>query len=349
MAPQRRCGCPTRAVAVLSCARRWRLSPRYLIPLVRTPLVLLAACSDYDYQRISLEDTFVQEGGNLTVDVLWVMDNSGTMSEEQANVVANLSSFVAVLDDFGADWQLGVITTAVDDPETAGVLVSTLLTPYVEGVAERFASDVAVGVNGSIDEQGLEAIRLSTSEPLLSGANAGLVRSAADLAIIVLSDEDDHSADTVDAYEGHLATLKGEGGARLSAVVGQLPSGCASPYAAADAAERYLAVSTWSGGLQDSICRQDFSETMQQLALNALGLQASFTLSQVPEPGSVEVRLNDVLLYERAENGWQYDAGQNAITLDGYAVPGPGMGLSIQYFEWSGNSLAADTAGQVAE
>jgi hypothetical protein len=207
----------------------------------------------------------------------------------------------------------------------------------VDDVGDAFAAEVDVGVTGSRDEQGLQAMLLATSAPLSTGANAGLVRSDADLAVIVLSDEDDHSPDPVETYEGHLATLKGEGGARLSAVVGELPAGCASPYAAADPAERYLAVATFTGGFQDSICRQDFTDTMKALALNALGLVDTFPLSLVPEPESIEVRRDGVLLYQREQNGWRYDAGQNAIVVDGYAIPGPGEGLEVRYYEWMGD------------
>ena len=44
-----------------------------------------------------------------------------------------------------------------------------------------------------------------------------------------------------------------------------------------------------------------------------------------------------MLLYQRDENGWRYDAGKNAIVLDGYAVPGPGEGLEVRYYAWQGN------------
>jgi hypothetical protein len=300
----------------------------------------LAACSDYDVTRKVSEDVFTQEDGNLTVDVLWVMDNSGTMSEEQSNVVANLADFVNVLDGFGADWQVGVTTTDMD--EEAGALVAPLITPYSADVETEFATAVDVGATGSREEQGLLAMERATSEPLLSSTNAGLVRSGANLSVVVLSDEDDHSPDAVEVYETHLATLKGEGGALFSAVVGDLPAGCASPYAAADAAERYIAVAEWSEGVTDSICRQDFSDTMKQLALTSIGLTDTFHLTQVPEPGSIEVRREDVLLYQREENGWQYDAGQNAIVLDGYAIPGPGESIEVKYYGWLG-TLPEDT------
>ena len=308
---------------------------RPCLVLLAIPLVALGGCSDYDVSRQDERDGFTQQNGNLTVDILWVMDNSGTMSEEQENLVANLSSFVDVLDGFGADWQAGVITTAADGDD-GGTIVGPILSPYLADVATSFAEQVDVGVTGDITEKGLRAIQLATSEALLSTTNADLLRSAADLAVVVLSDEDDHSDGDTSDYVDHLDALKGAGRARLSAVVGQRPAGCASPYAAADAVERYLVVSEATGGVQDSICRADFTDTMKALALNALGLTDTFPLRMVPEPETIEVRLEGVLLYERPENGWQYDAGLNAIVLDGYAIPGPGAGIEVRYFAWLG-------------
>jgi hypothetical protein len=320
---------------------------RVLRPLLPILAVALAGCSDYDVARQDQSDSFTQEDGNLDIDILWVMDNSGTMSEEQENVVANLSSFVDVLDGFGADWQVGVVTTSADDGDDgAGQLVGPILTPLTADVATAFASEVDVGVNGDINEEGLRAMELATSDPLITTTNAGFLRQGADLAVVILSDEDDHSDGSTDDFTNYLTGLKGEGRARLSAVVGQLPAGCASPYAAADPAERYLAVSEATGGIQDSICRDDFSQTMKALALNALGLKDTFQLLLVPEPSTIEVRLDGVLLYNRPVNGWQYDPGQNAIVLDGYAIPGPGSGIEVRYFEWlGGNHQDEDTAG----
>ena len=45
------------------------------------------------------------------VDFLWVIDNSGSMSDEQANVAETTSLFLDRLQSSGADWRLAVTTT----------------------------------------------------------------------------------------------------------------------------------------------------------------------------------------------------------------------------------------------
>lgn len=306
----------------------------------------LVGCPDYTVTRLSDMETFNQDDGNLTVEFLWVMDNSGTMSEEQEVVVDGLGVFVDVLETFGADWQVGVTTT--DVATDGGELLSGILTPLDDDVESAFASALVVGHRGSIEEQGLEAMRLATSEPLLSGANAGFVRDGAGLAVVVVSDEDDQSPLAVSEYEAHLQALKGGSGARVSVVVGDLPAGCATSYAAADAGERYRAIAADTAGYSDTICRRDFTTTMKALALNGLGLSDTFTLQQVPEVASLEVTVDGVKIFRRPDNGWQYDPGANAIVFSGYAIPAPGAQVVVQYFAWMGTELATDTAEQAA-
>ncbi|MBM4391291.1 MAG: hypothetical protein FJ090_09225 [Deltaproteobacteria bacterium] len=294
--------------------------------------------------RLSDMETFYQEDGNLTVEFLWVMDNSGTMSEEQEVVVAGLGVFVDVLESFGADWQIGVTTT--DVTSGGGLIQSGILTPLGADVEAAFASALEVGKAGSIEEAGLEAMRLATSEPLLSGDNAGFIRDGAGLSVVIVSDEDDQSPLAISEYEAHLAALKGAQAARVSVVVGDLPAGCATSYAAADAGERYRTISTDTGGHSDTICRRDFTPTMKALALNGLGLTDTFNLAVVPEVGSIRVTVDGVRVYQRPENGWSYDPGANAIIFDGYAIPGPGSQVVVEYYAWRGTELQTDTATQ---
>lgn len=295
--------------------------------------LLLTACNDYAVSQKVEEEAFEQDGGNLTVDVLWVVDNSQTMTEEQDMLTANLSTFVDALESFGADWQIGIVTTDVER-EDAGELVGGIFTP--DSTIEDVAAAFNVGAEGDRTEQGLLSMQLATTDPALSGANAGFIRSDADLGVAIVADEDDQSPGEVSSYTEHLKNLKGAGHARAAAIVGQLPQGCESPSAAADPAPRYLELVEATSGRQDSICLTDFTEVMQELALSALGLNDTFPLAAVPDLSSVEVKVDGVLIYRRDTDGWSYDAGHNAIKLHGHAIPPPGGGVSVRYHEWLG-------------
>jgi len=56
------------------------------------------------------EEIEPKEAGGV-VDFLWVIDNSGSMADEQDNVAATVDEFLAQLATAGVDWRLGVTTS----------------------------------------------------------------------------------------------------------------------------------------------------------------------------------------------------------------------------------------------
>ena len=58
-------------------------------------------------------DTFMQESG-AKVDVLFVIDNSGSMMEEQQSLGANFAAFMSAAIESGVDYHIGVTTTGLD-------------------------------------------------------------------------------------------------------------------------------------------------------------------------------------------------------------------------------------------
>ena len=62
----------------------------------------------------------VSSGGRTAIDVLWVIDNSGSMCQEQKNLIENFRTFVTGLSELDADIKMGVVTTDMADPEQSG-------------------------------------------------------------------------------------------------------------------------------------------------------------------------------------------------------------------------------------
>lgn len=163
------------------------------------------------------------------VDILFVIDNSGSMAEEQYSLVTNFQRFVQMLESSGhlPGLHIGVISTDVgagpfnisgcsgngdngvlqSAPRSAcepplGAFISDVpdgvggrVTNYSGTLADVFACIASLGIDGCGFEQPLESLRraLNDSNP----SNAGFLRPAAALAVVILSDEDDCStADT---------------------------------------------------------------------------------------------------------------------------------------------------------
>jgi hypothetical protein len=302
------------------------------LPLLTTslPFLLLSACSDQGFGTLTFDDTFVQADVELSTDVLFVVDDSASMEEEQDRLASNFGAFVEVLASSYADWQVGVVTTDVDG-ETAGKLRGGLLTAATPDLDAAFRAAVVAGTEGSRDERGLAAAVLAVDPE----RNPGFVRGGSRFNVVFVSDEDDHSPAEVSDYLGRIEAVAGaEFGAH--ALVGDLPAGCASGTSAADPGGRYLDAAETTLGFVESICADDYTGLLTRVGLDVSGLADTFALSRLPSEDSLEVRVEGVLLPERAADGWTYSLGDNAIVFHGRAVPRAGMEIVVTYLKWLG-------------
>jgi len=173
-------------------------------------------------------DSFVQQATSK-VDILWVVDSSGSMQEEQSYLGQNFASFISQVAKSNADFQIGVTTTDVCDdqdpslipldrrrcPTTSGTATThfrgslvgqighKVLSRTTSNLESTFMTYSNVGINGSGYEHGLTAAKMAI-EKSLAGLNENLVRKDAFLAVILVSDEEDDGIGlgTTDAYSG---------------------------------------------------------------------------------------------------------------------------------------------------
>ncbi|MBV1856794.1 MAG: VWA domain-containing protein, partial [Nannocystaceae bacterium] len=89
-----------------------------LLTATTVALPTLLACLDHPLKRVEYDAAQEDMEGiqievNKDVDILFVVDNSGSMGEEQANLSENFGRFVSVLeaDDVKANYRLGITTT----------------------------------------------------------------------------------------------------------------------------------------------------------------------------------------------------------------------------------------------
>jgi cysteine-rich repeat protein len=169
------------------------------------------------------------------IDILFVVDNSASMCEEQINLRASFQSFIdALVAAGGIDFQIGVVTTDTMDPMQSGrlqnvprALMNTddctvalpppddcttglpsplpkILTPATVDLAHVFGCIASVGIDGFGGEAPLAAVELALSPPLAApgGANEGFLRDDAALAVVFVGDEDDCSVCDDPAWPG---------------------------------------------------------------------------------------------------------------------------------------------------
>lgn len=192
-------------------------------------VVLLAACPDR-----SISEVVPSQGGAITkripveanLDVLFVIDDSGSTTDKQAVFAANFPRFVEALDAFPGgrpNLHVGVVSSSVSigragfgaacaqapdgalqatprvpgcAPPTGSFLVDVAAggartTNYAGGLDDALSCIAQLGATGCGFEAPLEAMRraLDDGHP----DNAGFVRPGASLGVIFLTDEDDCS------------------------------------------------------------------------------------------------------------------------------------------------------------
>lgn len=293
-------------------------------------VVGLAACSEYDVHEQSYNDVFIQEAEIRLSDVLFVIDDSASMSEEQERLTANFTAFLDVMAEGDAEWQLGVTTTDIT-ATGAGLLRGGIFSPETPDLVAEVGAAVAVGNDGSRDEAGLEAAALA-----LDGRNPGFVRPDAELHVVVFSDEEDVSPGEVPDYVAGYRETAGTGFAQVHAIVGDLPAGCASGSSAAGPGGRYVEAVALTGGWRESICSDDYSELLVRVGVSAVGLPDSFELTSIPQPDTIRVWVDDVEIHLRTVDGYSYDEPTNAIVFHGRAIPRPDMEIGVTYEVASG-------------
>ncbi len=288
-------------------------------------LVLLAACSEYDLATSQYDDFFEQVDVVVTSDVLFVVDDSASMREEQELLRANFRAFLEPLADSQADFQVGVTTTDVTAAE-AGLLRGGIFDGDTIMLERQLGAALMVGTKGDRSERGMEAAHLA-----LDGRNPGFPREGAMISVVVVSDEDDESDKSIRTYIDALAERAGEASFGVHGIVGDLPNGCATGTTAAAPGPRYAEAIALSAGYHESICSSDYSELLNRVGLEVAGLPDTFPLSKIPAVETLEVFVDEVQIPLREVDGWFYEPSGNAIVFTGRAIPRPGMVVGVTY------------------
>ncbi|MBI2376505.1 MAG: choice-of-anchor D domain-containing protein [Deltaproteobacteria bacterium] len=286
-----------------------------------------------------VEDTFVQLDGPK-VDILWVIDDSCSMFDEQARLIQNLSGFVAHADAQGADYQMGVVVTDERSPD-AGKLQFCYPHPRIITSAypdrdAAFQCLFNVGVQGSYIEAGLgaamRAIQLAQdpNPDRRRNPNVGFLRNDANLAIVALSDEEDQSLASLDLLKEFFDSVKGPGRTKVHAIAGPVSEPCSNRQALVPGI-RYHWMTQALGGLFFNICLEDWNPVLQNLGLNVFVPLESWNLSQAADPASVTVTVDGIPVLFDPSNGFTYSASSNIISFHGSSVPSPGQQIQVNY------------------
>lgn len=294
-------------VLLLGCVAEYNISDDKDMKVTPTERPIQATAQEDRIRQVAIHQ----------VDVLWVIDNSCSMWEEQVGIARHADSFLRFFLGKELDYHIGVISTDTLDPAHSGRLRQVeghrFLDAYTEEPERVFKSMVQMGTTGHWDERGFDAVVKALDGQAL-GYNMGFRREDASLHVIVISDENDYSWWTPPEFTNWLAGRIGSPTwVSFSSIVGPEEScpGVAEP------GIDYLQVTRALGGVEWSICDDAWATVLELLGLESTGLSSEFFLSRLPvvESIQVEIHADGVVFAYEPEEDWVYDAARNSISF----------------------------------
>ncbi|MBL7542175.1 MAG: VWA domain-containing protein [Bdellovibrionaceae bacterium] len=229
------------------------------------------------------------------VDVLFVIDNSGSMEYEQKNMAQRTSQFLSILQ--GLDYQIAVTTT---DPRninlgdgrlislTGGTGAKVITSSLPVSTAQNLLSQTLQrSETGSGDEQGIRAVyraieRYNSNESELRS----FLRNDAQLSVVLISDEDE-SANSIKNDPASLlslihATWGGQKRFNFNSIITRPgDSACHSTHGYTYG-HRYASLSSMTGGVLGNVCDMDYTNQVTGIADEIRRLLKTLTLSCQP-------------------------------------------------------------------
>ena len=292
------------------------------------------------------------------VDMLLVIDNSGSMDDEQKALAANLDHLWTRIALANADFHIAVTSTGMT-PYTAGwtqcpgganggeagrffpvdASRPRILTPTTPDVKQVLFDNTKVGLC-HWDERFFDPVIAALTPPLVgatkapgtpwpSDGNAGFLRDDARLALLAVSDADDDNdvinPPPVSEMVGKLSQVK-KGALDLISFAGIVGLHACSNVE--QVAVRYQEIARQLNGKLYDICDLNNFGPMLDDALGSLLLPlTSFALSAQPQdPSRISVTVNGA-----AVTNFRYDATTNRIVFPQSAVPPPGSRIIATY------------------
>lgn len=276
---------------------------------------------------------------NSKVDLLWVVDNSRSMTQHQQNISNQFAAFIDVLDAKRIDYNIAITTMDMSASGEKGrfIGVPKVITSHTPNARNLFRSNILIGEQGSDVERGLEAMVRALAPDRLGNENAGFYRPDAFLAVIFVTNEDDFSSGSPSSYAHDLDELKGftSEGQRLwmANFIGITePNGeCFTRGEIADPGDRYMDLTQQSNGQISEICSDDLTQALANVRVRIVERLTEFRLNREPDIGSIRVYVNGNLVPQDAVDGWTYHPAGYVIKFHGNAVPDAEARVHIDY------------------
>lgn len=260
--------------------------------------------------QTSKTDNFIYQTNTLQADILFVMDDSGSMSAEQAAASsAIITTFGTAMSSKGIDWKATVIGT-----ERNRDYLNKHINDPSENNISKLSSQLRLGTFGG-DEVGL----LKAYTYLTNGDIA--VRANSKLSIVYISDEIAHTRlNELGGINDINNSYFVQNNIKFNVIIPEnLSNNNNLAYQMANKTAAEVAnIYNYTNG---------YNAMMQKIADEAAGSASQIILTQTPIIASIQVSINGVVI----NSGWIYNSSSNAIVFDALNRPNNGDTLNISY------------------
>lgn len=254
------------------------------------------------------------------VDLLFVVDNSESMTEEQQSMARRMSSLTQKLE--GLDWQMGVTTTdARDIPLGDGRLIELTGKPNQFVLDSKTPSDEAqkiIGATlqrpeiGSSSEQGINATYRAVERSLRpESPNASLFRADAAFVTVLISDEDETGTGPKNQAKNLLSLIQNNWQSQKnfvfhSIIVKPGDTACLAKQQTVYG-KKYAELSRLTGqgsvggSILGSVCESDYAAQLSGIGKSIQQLQQTMTLDCEPLNNQIQIDYNGQPYSEKFE------------------------------------------------
>ena len=265
----------------------------------------------------SFDQPYVMDG----IDIVWLIDKSGSMNQHANSVVAGIEQMMLSLPPAG--WRLGITTTAWGNSGT------TQQFPLVPGDSVQDAWDAYNNTGNHGLEAGFDALYAYLVE---NSYNQSWLRADAGLLVVFVSDENDQSSrDFASNPLGLQDFINWYGNQRPSvflASIVNLPapeSVCNNNPHHSYIGQRYIDATTALGGVVVDICSEDWAPGVQA-ATAQVDPHEEWELTFVPIEETLIVFVDSV---EMSGLDWTYNFLSNSVEF--LVIPPEGAHVEIGY------------------
>lgn len=269
------------------------------------------------------------------LDIVFVIDNSGSMISIQQALAAQMGTFMNVFLSTNADFHMAFITTDRDYVQCSSSMC-WIDSSYSDPTGWAQSVIGGLGINGSPFEMGILMAKraFENNSTMGLGPQTQFWRDDATLIVVYVSDERDGSSGGWASYFNFFDTLKPDVSLlRQFAVIGDWPSGCVfssgNVWRNIEFGEGYYEMTQRYNGNWYSICASDWGVQMQDLA-NTVTTRRIFPIDQ-PDP-----IVDSIIVYVNGQvsTSWEYIEANNSIVFEEGSEPEAGQTITIEYGIW---------------